>query len=68
MELKTSTSYDNIDSELVYMVKENSEDAKDELYKKYSALIHKEINRFKAKAIVLYSGESFENWSFEGIL
>ncbi len=53
MELKTSTSYDNIDSELVYMVKENSEDAKDELYKKYSALIHKEINRFKAKAISL---------------
>ena len=35
------------------MIKENSEDAKDELYKKYSALIHKEINRFKPKALSL---------------
>ena len=45
--------YDDIDSELVYMIKENSEEAKDELYKKYSALIHKEINRFKRKATLL---------------
>lgn len=53
MESKTKITYDSNDSELVYMIKENSEDAKDELYKKYSALIHKEINRFKVKALSL---------------
>ncbi len=53
MESKTKITYDSNDSELVYMIKENSEDAKDELYKKYSALIHKEINRFKVRALSL---------------
>lgn len=49
----TDKAYDTLDSELVYMIKENNEDAKEELYKKYSALIHKEINRFKTKALSL---------------
>lgn len=48
MELKT----DN-DLELVLLVQENNQDAKDYLYQKYSALIHSEINRFKKKALAL---------------
>ncbi len=53
MEPKTKTLYSETDSELIYMIKENSEDAKEELYRKYSGLIHKEINRFKPKANML---------------
>lgn len=53
METKTKELYMGSDSELIYMIKENSEDAKEELYKKYSALIHKEINRFKPRATML---------------
>lgn len=48
MELKT----DN-DLELVLLVQENNQDAKDYLYQKYSALIHSEIKKFKKKAIAL---------------
>lgn len=41
---------DTTDSKLIYMVNENNEDAKDYLYKKYSPLIHKEINRISRDA------------------
>lgn len=53
MELKTKNYQDLNDSELVYMINENSEDAKDVLYSKYSALIHKELNRVRPKAYAL---------------
>ncbi len=51
MELKTN--YEIGDSELVYLVSENSDEAKDFLYEKYSPMIHKEINRVKKLAYTL---------------
>lgn len=51
MELKTN--YEIGDFELVYLVSENSDEAKDFLYEKYSPMIHKEINRVKKLAYTL---------------
>ena len=51
MELRTDYNYD--DNELVYLISENNEEAKDALYKKYSAMIHKELNRVKKTAFAL---------------
>lgn len=53
MESKTSNYYDISDEQLVFMINENNEDAKDELYKKYSPLIHKELNAVKRSAYAL---------------
>ena len=52
MELKTK-DYEVGDSELIFMVSENNEDAKDALYKKYKPLIEKEINNVKRSAYAL---------------
>ena len=41
------------DSRLILYVRENNDEAKDALYQKYSALIHKEINRVKKIAFAL---------------
>lgn len=48
MEYKIDNS--TTDSKLIYMVNENNEDAKDYLYRKYSPLIHKEINKISKEA------------------
>lgn len=41
------------DEELVYMVKENTDVARDYLYEKYSSMIHKELNKVKKSAYAL---------------
>ena len=51
MELRTD--YSTNDDEIIYMIKENSEDAKDYLYKKYGGMIHKELNRVQRYASAL---------------
>jgi RNA polymerase sporulation-specific sigma factor len=48
MALKTNY-YDN-DYELIMQINENNEEAKDHLFEKYSALIHKEINQIWKEA------------------
>ena len=45
--------YDISDEQLVFMVNENSEDAKETLYEKYTNLIHKEVNNVKGAAYAL---------------
>lgn len=44
------TELEENDSKLVYYIREGNEEAKEFLYKKYSPLIHKEINRVKKRA------------------
>ena len=51
MESKTK-NYELNDEELVYLISESG-DAKDELYKKYSPMIHKELNKVKNSAYAL---------------
>lgn len=50
MELRTEL--ENINS-VILSVQENNEDARDYAYQKFSPLIHKEINRFKKRALAL---------------
>lgn len=49
MESKTEFS----DEHLVSLISENNDDAKDELYRKYSGMIHKELNQVKRSAYAL---------------
>lgn len=63
MELKTDALRDE---EVVLEIRDNNEDAKDHLYKKYSALIHKEINAFRKRAAVL--GIDFQDLTQEAML
>lgn len=63
MELKTDSK---CDSELVLQIRDNNEDAKDYLYIKYSALIHKEINSFRKRALML--GVDFQDLTQEAML
>ena len=44
------TEYQINDSELVMYVRENNEDAKEELFKRYLPLLYKEIGRFRKRA------------------
>ena len=53
MESKTNNNYEVNDEELVYMVSENNDDAKDYLYQKYSGMIHSELNKVKKSAYAL---------------
>lgn len=64
--MESKTDYLTDDSQLVYYIREGNDDAKDELYKKYSPLIHKEINRAKKKALVY--GVEFADLSQEVML
>lgn len=56
----------NDDLELVFQIREDNDDAKDYLYSKYSALIHKEINAFKNRANTL--GIDFQDLTQEAML
>lgn len=51
--MESKTSYNIEDSELVLFVREDNEDAKEEIFKKYIPLLCKEINRFKKRAFAL---------------
>jgi len=53
MESKTENLYQINDEELIYMVSENSDDAKEMLYQKYSAMVHSELNKVKKTAYAL---------------
>ena len=48
-----TNNYDLNDEELVYMINENNDEAKDALYQKYSSMIHKEIKKVKNTAYAL---------------
>lgn len=48
--MESNKDYEYNDYELIYLINEKNEDAKEFLYKKYSPLIHKEINRVKKVA------------------
>lgn len=63
MELKTEGRQD---AKLVMEIRDNNEDAKDHLYRKYSALIHKEINSFRKRAATL--GIDFQDLTQEAML
>lgn len=65
MASKTRREYET-DVELVLQIRDNNEDAKDYLYTKYSALIHKEINAFKRRAFSL--GIDFQDLTQEAML
>ncbi len=51
--MASKTDYQINDSELVLYVRENNEDAKEELYNKYVPLLRKEIFRYKKRAKML---------------
>ena len=51
--MESKIDYEVSDEQLVFMINENSEDAKDALYEKYSAMIHKELNAVKRSAYAL---------------
>ncbi len=51
--MESKTEYEINDSKLILFVREESEEAKDELFNKYLSLIYKEINHFKKRAIAL---------------
>lgn len=48
-----TNNYDLNDEELVYMINENNDEAKDAIYQKYSSMIHKEIKKVKNTAYAL---------------
>lgn len=50
--MESKIEYEINDAKLVLCIREGNEDAKDYLYKKFSPLIHKEINRVKKKAYI----------------
>ncbi len=54
------------DTKIIFLVREDNQEAKDYLYEKYSPLIHKEINNVKKKAAVL--GVEFADLSQEAML
>lgn len=64
MELKTN--FEDNDSKLVMYIHEGNDDAKIHLYRKYSALIHKEVNRVKKKAFMY--GIEYADLSQEAML
>lgn len=64
MELKTDQELS--DSQLLFLIRESNEDAKDFLYEKYSPMIHKEINRVKNIAYTL--GIDYADLSQEAML
>lgn len=51
--MESKTNYCTEDAELVLFVRENNEDAKEEIFKKYIPLLHKEIYKFKKRAFAL---------------
>lgn len=64
---KIDTLYDDVsDSELIYAIADNNQDAKDFLYEKYTPLIHKEVDNVYKKNKGL--GIEFNDLLQEGML
>lgn len=55
---KTKCEYEVNDSKLVCYVREDNEEAKEALYRKYLPLLNKEINAYKTKAKILRIDEA----------
>ena len=64
--MELNKNYEYNDYELIYLINENNEDAKELLFQKYSPLIHKEINR--VKKIAFENGINLNDLTQEAML
>ena len=49
--MESKTNYKISDSELIYQINDNNEDAKNYLFQKYSPLIHKEVQKYTKEVL-----------------
>lgn len=64
--MESKTNYKISDSELIYQINDNNEDAKNYLFQKYSPLIHKEVQKYTKEASI--KGIEYKDLLQEGML
>ena len=64
--MESKTDYKISDSELIYQINDNNEDAKNYLFQKYSPLIHKEVQKYTKEASI--KGIEYKDLLQEGML
>ena len=64
--MESKTDYKISDSELIYQINDNNEDAKNSLFQKYSPLIHKEVQKYTKEASI--KGIEYKDLLQEGML